>query len=378
MGPFSIFITVSAIILGIVSKKSRLVTYLLLSLLFILITFEYTQLGDGDYYQYENIYEGICEGSEWAWISYEPLFVFLLFCCGKLGLSLIGVKCVVAIVSISLLYSSIKRYTSYCALPLALFFIYPVFFDAELLRWLLAESFIIYGFRFLINADSKKDYLLYGLFVFIAALFHVGSLLFSVFYLVSIKNKRLLAVLIVSITLIMVVVRNTTPLYSLLSSLPFGDNLQEKYQTGFVGTNKMLFASVLRYTQVVLIAFVARYFIKGKINNGANVALSNISLSLCSKVMAINIITLFFIALGLFTPQAQRMYHAILVINYIYLAVRAEQHKYSFIGVLAATAVSLSCLFAGAYLTSEGALLVFKSHFTVGYLIRMSQMLFGG
>lgn len=378
MGSFSIIITISAIILGLVSKNSRPVTYLLLFLLFILFTFEYTLLGDGDYYQYENIYEGICDGNEWALISYEPLFVFLLFCCGKLGFSLIGVKCVIAIISLSLLYTSIKRYTSYCALPLALFFIYPAFFDAELLRWLLAESFIIYGFKYIINAKSKKDYLFYGLFVFIATLFHVGSLIFSVFFLVNIKNKRLLAILVVSITLMMVVVRNTTPLYSLLSSLPFGDNLQEKYQTGFVGTNKMLFASVLRYTQVFLIAFVARYFINGRINNGAKVAFSDISLCLCSKAMAINIITLFFIALALFTPQAQRMYHVILVINYIYLAVRAEQHRYSFIGVLGATAVSLSCLFAGAYLTSEGALLAFKSHFTVGYLVRMFQMLFGG
>ena len=151
--------------------------------------------------------------------------------------------------------------------------------------------------------------------------------------------------------------------------------MQEKYQTDYLGNTNAMIMSVFRYCQAFGIVAVGYFFIRNTNATSQNyVCLLGENLN--NRIMVINIIMLVFIPINLFSAQVQRCYHVILILNYIYIALRCENNTRIGYGVVCGVCITLSLLWFG-YTASEGAALAFQSHFTVGYLYRMMQFLFG-
>lgn len=74
MDLLSILVALVAFMLGILKKDSKIVTFLLLLLIYILFAFEHSE---GDYLMYETLFSNISVGNEFA-LAYEAFFCAIL------------------------------------------------------------------------------------------------------------------------------------------------------------------------------------------------------------------------------------------------------------------------------------------------------------
>jgi hypothetical protein len=188
----SVALPVTLIVLALIKKESKILTILLLLLTYILFAFEQS---DGDYMYYLIFFEQIGVG-QGAGMEYEPLYVFSCKMANEFGMSFFHLRAIISVIEVLILFFVAKRFTSKTAFVLALFFIFPALFDAELFRWLFGICIVIFGMQYLIRSKSFYDYLRYFICVVIASYYHSGCWFFLIYYLVLIPNHKLLLQLV--------------------------------------------------------------------------------------------------------------------------------------------------------------------------------------
>lgn len=141
----------------------------------------------GDLYYYRLVYEiHLTNSWEIAYIWINDFFA-------NLGLSFELFHTILSAISIALAVIGLKAFTNNNHLTLSLYSIVFFQFLAIAMRFSMACSVVLLGFKYLLAKDRKKN-LLYFAFVALGTLFHTSALFAALFFLVAL-NKNAIQVL---------------------------------------------------------------------------------------------------------------------------------------------------------------------------------------
>lgn len=137
-----------------------------------------------------------------------------------------------AIIFMILMLWGVNRMKTNLHLFLPAFMLYYITIPGDLVKNFCAFAIFLFFIKY-IRFKEKKDYVLYGLGVVLAALFHPTFLVFLIFYLAAIKKKeffyKVLAVVVSISSLIIVLLKQQKVVSRILSSLIASINTVDKY-----------------------------------------------------------------------------------------------------------------------------------------------------
>lgn len=174
--------------LSIAKPKNRYIFIASLIVMWIIMTFI---TGNAD----ESVYLSRYNNSlEWA-LNSEPLFQLLNTVCKNIGLSFIQYKCVLSCIILLLMGSTIYKLSKYPNLVLVFYFLCPFPLNVSQLRFALATSIFVYGYRYLIFEDKRVKKILgkefsisdikFAFCVILASLVHSVSVVWLILLLVK-------------------------------------------------------------------------------------------------------------------------------------------------------------------------------------------------
>lgn len=379
---FSVSITLFFVFLGLIKKNSKAVTCGLVFLIYILFAFEKS---DADYLEYVRMYQQIGYGSGRA-LSYELGYVWISKIANNIHMSFEFMRGVVCLFEVGFLYVTAKRFTRNTAMVLALFMVFPAMIDAELFRFLLGMCIVILGLGYLLNGQTIKDYIIYGVTVVLASLFHTSFWIFIIFYLLIIKDRKQLTRIVVITFIVCFRMLGTGVFFNILSHLPIREFVITKYQTGSYANNMGLFVAFVKQMIILSMGLVAnnRIYISNmklivskeplnynQVKNATNNYSSNLWFN--QRVLELDIVAFLLMIPLYYTSSAQRLTHVIIFFNYIALANRCAIEKKRPVYALFTSVIFFLLLI---FVESSGAIDAFQSHFTVGYFNNLFQTIF--
>ena len=375
-----------AIIGGLLKRNSRVLSFILFILLWILFAFERTEVGDGDYERYVTHYDNIALGVP---VMLEPLFWLFSIVGNYFKLNFDAARAILCFVEILLIYRTIAQFTHSRAFVLALFFIFPAFFDAELFRWFWALSIIISGLPTFITATSIKEYIKFALFILLASAAHSGAMVFLFLLLLIIKSEKKLFIIVGSIVIVGIITAQTGLLYKIINYLPISNELADnRYSYYGIGTWRsavymgylLLLSINIGYMSIVGRPIkklpISSEYSMDKVNN--HMTIYNNGNILLKSILRLNVISLCILPISLYTALGQRLMHLFLFINYIAIAVSCERFKSGNSIRITVTLISTICILIWMiFFCSDGTMPVFLSHFKIGYLINFFNLVAG-
>lgn len=206
-------ITIVLIILGITLKRSKMVFYLLLIWMWILYGWN---TNNSDYYNYVFAYDN----AEYLMgiNFYEVGYRWIVYTGKLLGLSYQQFLILVSGIGLSLISSTIKKYSKTPAFVLVLYLISTFFTNVVQVRSFLAVAVIIYAIRYLVDG-GKRGIITYVIFTFIATSIHFSALFYILFVFCQIINKRVLIIVTLSITVFSYFISTSGLVQSIVLSL---------------------------------------------------------------------------------------------------------------------------------------------------------------
>lgn len=181
-----------------INKKEMIFVLIFIYLLFLMWTFYTFSYDNADYQSYKTSYENSMNITDEK--PQDLGFYYLSVFFRTIGFSYNGFLGVISFICIVLLGLTINRYSRARNFTLILYIIFPFFFDVVQVRNFFAASLIIYSIRFL-EEKSKKNILLFMIFIGTAFLFHTIALVYLLFLLVFIQNKKKMIFLVSSISI---------------------------------------------------------------------------------------------------------------------------------------------------------------------------------
>jgi hypothetical protein len=197
-------------ILGITIKRSRILTVLMLLVMWIVFGLN---TYNGDYWNYQWIYQNI--QNPFYWSEFEPLFNVLMYVCSIMGFDFIQFRMVFGGLFVVLLYIAISKYTNKKAEVLGLYMIFPFLYFVSVIRTGFAGLLVILAYYELITANSKIKFWVYFL---VAFLFQYSSIFFVLyFFLRKLEFKKNSLFGIISVLFVAFVTYYSGLMYYLLS-----------------------------------------------------------------------------------------------------------------------------------------------------------------
>lgn len=139
--------------LSIAKPKSKCVFMASLIVMWVIMTFI---TGNAD----ETVYLSRYNNSlDWA-LNTELLFQFINTACKNIGLSFIQYKGALAFIVLILIGSTIYKFSKYPNLVLVFYFLCPFPLNVSQLRFALATSIFVFGYRYLISEDERTKKIL--------------------------------------------------------------------------------------------------------------------------------------------------------------------------------------------------------------------------
>ncbi len=180
-------------LLGFLRRKSKILTFAMLSIMWIIYSLNtYT----GDYYNYEHVYNSILNG--YLFHEFEPLYTILMIIFRSLGFSFTQFRMVLGTIFIILLYKTIKCYTDSVPFVLSIYMVFPFLFFVSVLRAGIASLIIAYSIKYLIKPDRRST-LKFIILIFLAATIHFTSLFYLSLLLArkgKLKRRKLMVIFI--------------------------------------------------------------------------------------------------------------------------------------------------------------------------------------
>lgn len=358
-----ISITLFAIICGATFPKNKICIFVLSVLLYILFVFE--QSG-GDYAGYVDLYNLDKYDTEW-------LFMFISKTGRSVGLSFDQMRSIVGLFEIFIIYKIAGKFSLAPGAVLSAFFVFPAFLSAELFRWLLGYSIIIYGLKYILEPRGRIDYVKYVFCVVLAALSHSSCWFFLLYLLILIKKRKLLVNVVLSVIVIGLVFSNVNWFFDIFRRFFIREHLIEKYQTGSYANTTGVMISVAKSMLILVMSY---FSYKIKKSDYLHKQLSNIvilkkerAIVLNERIFDLSIISQLIIVPVYFSSVASRLLQVPLFLMFIALsnkgAVNKNQKVY-YLPLLISVVYLVSALFLEG---GNGTLFAFISHFTEGYLI---------
>lgn len=161
--------------------------------------------GNADSTQYVAMFNAATNGN---FYYAEKGFLLLCMLFGKAGFDYQVFLAMYSFVALVLISSFVKENTRYPALALTLYGIFPFLFDAVQIRNLMVEALFLFSIKFL-KEKTLKNAIMYTLFILLAATQHTIAIIYLVFLLVYVKEKRKVALISIVGSLSFVVLYRT-------------------------------------------------------------------------------------------------------------------------------------------------------------------------
>ncbi len=177
-------------ILGILKKRSKVLTFLMLAIMWVifgLCTY------NGDYGNYSWIYQNIENPLYWG--EFEFLFNVIMYVCSVSGLSFVQFRMVFGGLYIILLYIVIGKYTENKAEVLGLYMLFPFLFFTTVIRSGFASILIMLAYHEIIAEKDNK--IKFWILIILASLMQYTSIFFILYYYLRRKEFRRISVIVV-------------------------------------------------------------------------------------------------------------------------------------------------------------------------------------
>lgn len=362
---------------GIVRKKSKLVTLLLLSICFIMAWLSNDQY---DYLSYSLAYTS--PKSSMAQ-RFEVIYRILMRIGNLFGFDYSTFRALYSALAILIFFCALKYYTEYINIPIALGMLFPLIYLFPIQRFFMAAVIVFYSCRYLMD-ETKLGVVKYFIGVIIAGLLHSGCFFFLILpaYRV-VKSKKNFFIITVGLVIPFVVLAEVGILNTIISFLPLGSSVIELMENG----NRANIYGVIEETVVVLLVtipgFLSFYhYISGNANNKTKK-----TNEFMEVVFYINVIAFFIIAFRVYAISAERMLYVVMLMNYTaaanVLSVYSTRiRNYSF-SAFAVMIESIGCAIALLilelfYCTPQLRELIFWMHFNTNPVFVKLNFLMGG
>lgn len=293
-------------ILGIIKKKSKLLTALIMIIMWIvfgLCTY------NGDYGNYSWIYQNIQNPDFWT--EFEPLYNVLMYICSVLDLSFIQFRMVFGGLYIILLYIVIGKYTENKAEALGLYMLFPFLSFTSIIRSGFASVLIALAYYEIIAEKDNK--IKFWILIIAATLMHYTSLLFVFYYFLR-KNKfkRNIIILVVGLVGVEIAAYYTGMIYQVVSMMT------SNYRTlkWFMPGNSVQKPRWILYLVIIALMLVVSAYLSRRDNNRRARNLLKIN-PYAEDIFYINITMLIFIPTFFVTNASARFMWEILLLNII-------------------------------------------------------------
>ena len=300
------FISIILILCCFIRKNSKTLFYITFFWMWILFTFSYDKADD---LMYQNLYAGnlvnkveigftfLCD------FFYSKLnipFRFFLGIYGALGLTLVG--------------STIYKYSNNKSFATACYFIFPFIFDAIQIRNFMAMSILIFALRFLIR-NNRFDWLKYLMLNVIAISIHSFSII-GLFFLTFnwISKKKLFIITIIATIIEYIALKNRTIFINLLSVVITKQKL-EAYFTSNAYAPGM--SSIIKSIMIIIIMLISIKIIYDFVRKQNKINEEEKFVDITFKMY---IIFILFIPLLFYTNIVMRLPRSMLVLLYILIS----------------------------------------------------------
>lgn len=293
-------------ILGIIKKKSKLLTALIMIIMWIvfgLCTY------NGDYGNYSWIYQNIQNPDFWT--EFEPLYNVLMYICSVLDLSFIQFRMVFGGLYIILLYIVIGKYTENKAEALGLYMLFPFLSFTSIIRSGFASVLIALAYYEIIAEKDNK--IKFWILIIAATLMHYTSLLFVFYYFLR-KNKfkRNIIILVVGLIGVEIAAYYTGMIYQVVSMMT------SNYRTlkWFIPGNSVQKPRWILYLVIIALMLVVSAYLSRRDNDRRARNLLKIN-PYAEDIFYINITMLILIPTFFVTNASARFMWEILLLNII-------------------------------------------------------------
>ena len=295
-------------ILGLVIKRSRILTVLMLAVMWIVFGLN---TYNGDYWNYHWIYQNIQNPLYWA--EFEPLFNALMYVCSIMGFDFIQFRMFFGGLFVLFLYIAISKYTNNKAEVLGFYMLFPFLYFVSVIRSGFAGILVILAFYELIAADNKIKFWLYFL---VAFLFQYSSIFFVLYYFLrklDFKKSSLFGILFV--LFVAFVTYYSGLMYYLLSNITSNYRLL-KWFTPEVSSQEPRWILYLVVIDLMIV-FIAYQSKRENRIISRNLVVRN---PYVEDVFYINVAMLVFIPTFFVTNASARFLWVILLLDYICIA----------------------------------------------------------
>lgn len=298
-------------LLAIFNKKSKLLFWAILVLMFILMGYNYY---NADYYMYARLYNSY--GLTFNFTFTEGLFQFMCHFFYKIGFSYQQFLGVYSFLCFFLIYLTLCRVSKYRSLAVSMYLICPFFVDAVQIRHFLASCLVCYGLTFLLfeEDNNRKGIIKYIFLNIIACGFHTSAFVYFIFLLYPIFKKKKIKDTFILFFIIAIVatllIRSKMFINILNYVIPTG-KLEAYFLTGKYVSKSFIISTLFVIVQCIPIGAMLFLKIFFKSQEGSN------DVRLLDSVIILNILLLITMPLYFYSYEFVRLFRGILLINYI-------------------------------------------------------------
>lgn len=367
-------ISLLLVTLGLIFKKSKLITAIIFLLLWILFGWSY---GNADYEIHLRRY------TKYVVLSGETEFLYtkLMQLSNGIGLDYQSFLILCSIIILICLVFFIKSYTKNVNFVLALYIIYPLCMDVTMVRYTLATALIIVGFKYLLS-NNKLAIQKYIMFVLLASMIHISSIIFMIFIVCKLfDRKKIVRITVIICVILFTAVNSFFAFASKLSQINFL-SIGEKINI-ILNASQTKYSSIMwfRYQGKIIIIFalylminiiILRWIYKNHVYEYKHITMN---LNLIEIVLKMNIICMVILPLIMISADIFRVQLTLTVVNYVAIAqyydIRSLQHRKAKVGRIPITngivtgitvLYSIVCLYLWV-LSSSNIMTVFRVMF---------------
>lgn len=311
-------ITVMLSIVCMVKKNSKAIFFLFFLFMWIMFAWSF---GNADYFAYLSSYNNLSFFNNLAEATKGLEILFTFF--NSLGLTYQGFLVIISLICLTIISSSVCKYSSYGGFIFLLYFIYPYLLDIVQIKNFIVTALIVFGVRYLIS-EKRGSSIRFILIICLATLIHYMAIIFLLLLLVKYFSSKKIILITMVLSLLIIITYKTNLFFIIASKVaPISWITTRLYQ----GVGDGFVSQILR---VVTILFIFGGFIilKKKVircinkNEQNTMVNKNCLVNNSAKfkfidiVSKINILVLITIPLLMFSNEFYRIQQDILILNY--------------------------------------------------------------
>lgn len=286
---------------SIIKRNSKVLFFLLLFLMWLLMWGNTTSSDRISYIIMYNQIKGVTSSLP-VEMGYQKMMLFMK----ALGVQFQVFLAFFSGIAYILITKTVFRYSKNPALVLTFYFLFPFLLDAEQVRSFLGMSLVLYAIKYLEKID-KKNICLYCLFCLLATTLQYSCVIFLVFLFVKFGKRTLVIVVSIMTSIFILLKRGYVIFNSILPKFVYVKLVS--YLSGNITIKNII--SVVFF---LLIFGITIYLILKKKHGEIN------SASFYDVILKINIISIAFMPLVLYSDDFTRIPRAILILDYIVIS----------------------------------------------------------